>query len=104
MVFIDPITKEFVLREKYLSGNIKEKLLQATASAKLDKKFTKNVNALKAILPKDVSFYDINLKLGAPYIPQEILQEFIAEKLNINVNDVYIYYNQLSHSYRNNFV
>ena len=46
-----PISKTWQTDDAYLSGNIREKLIQAEAAASQDPIYRENVDALKTVLP-----------------------------------------------------
>ena len=77
LVFIDPVRGP-VSREEYLSGNVKKKLAEAAESAKTDASFSRNVEALTAVQPSDISAIDINVKFGSHWIPRPVIQEFVS--------------------------
>lgn len=69
----------WITKDKYLSGNIREKLREAEALALSDSSFDVNVEALKAVLPPIIPAEDIKISLGAPFIPTDMVQEFLFE-------------------------
>ena len=72
----------WVTADEYLSGNIREKLKMAEEFAKEDPKFNINVEKLKEVMPKDLGASEIGIKLGATWIPPEIIKDFIFDILN----------------------
>lgn len=73
----------FVTRDEYLSGDVKTKLQEAEEAAKIDKKFERNVNALKEVQPADLSFNEINVQMGARWVPVEIYNQFLQDVLGV---------------------
>ena len=69
------------IRDQYLSGNVRKKLREAEAAAKIDPRFGPNVEALAAVIPEDVPPGDIYVNFGAPWIAPEYIDEFIKEVL-----------------------
>jgi N12 class adenine-specific DNA methylase len=69
------------IRDKYLSGNVRKKLREAEAAAKIDPRFGPNVEALAAVIPEDVPPGNIYVNFGAPWIAPEYIDEFIKEVL-----------------------
>ncbi len=67
--------------DEYLSGNILEKLNTAKAAAEFDSRFRANVEALKAAMPEPVPADDIRTPLGAPWVPAQYIEEFLAHLL-----------------------
>ena len=71
----------YVTADEYLSGNVRAKLLTAEAAAKNDPELAVNVEALKQVIPKDLSAAEISVRLGTTWIPQEDIQRFVVELL-----------------------
>lgn len=60
----------------YLSGNIRDKIATAEKAAKSDSKFTRNVEMLKATLPRQMTADEITPKLGAAWIEPSYYEDF----------------------------
>ena len=75
----EPIS--YVAADEYLSGNVRNKLTVAELAAKNDPELAVNVEALKKVIPKDLSAAEISVRLGATWIPQEDIQWFVMELL-----------------------
>ena len=71
----------YVAADEYLSGNVRNKLTVAELAAKNDPELAVNVDALKKVIPKDLSAAEISVRLGATWIPQEDIQRFVMELL-----------------------
>ena len=71
----------YVAADEYLSGNVRNKLTVAELAAKNDSELAVNVDALKKVIPKDLSAAEISVRLGATWIPQEDIQRFVMELL-----------------------
>ena len=71
----------YVAADEYLSGNVRTKLIIAEAAAKNDPELIVNVEALKQVIPKDLSAAEISVRLGTTWIPQEDIQQFVMELL-----------------------
>lgn len=74
--------EKYVTADEYLSGNIREKLEVAKMSAAIDPKYQKNVEALEKAMPKELTASEIEVRLGATWIPVEIYQQFLYELLD----------------------
>lgn len=74
--------EEYVTADEYLSGNIREKLEVAKMSATIDPKYQKNLEALEKAMPKELTASEIEVRLGATWIPVEIYQQFLYELLD----------------------
>ena len=71
----------YAAADEYLSGNVRTKLIIAQAAAKDDPELAVNVEALKQVIPKDLSAAEISVRLGTIWIPQEDIQQFVMELL-----------------------
>ena len=71
----------YVTADEYLSGNVRQKLKVAEIAAKSDPTLTLNVEALKQVIPKDLSAAEISVRLGTTWIPESDIQQFVMELL-----------------------
>lgn len=69
----------YVIADEYLSGNIREKLDQAKEAAQTDSRFAGNVSALEKVMPEPLKAGDIDVQLGATWIPAKYVQKFMYE-------------------------
>ena len=67
--------------DEYLSGNVREKLKLAESVCETQPEFKINVEALKQVIPKDLSASEIETRLGSTWIPIDIIENFIYELL-----------------------
>ncbi|WP_445671143.1 DEAD/DEAH box helicase family protein [Paenibacillus sp. FSL K6-2524] len=66
--------------DAYLSGNVREKLRAAKQFAAYDaERYVENVSALEAVQPKDLDASEIDVRLGATWLPPEVIRAFIFE-------------------------
>ena len=71
--------------DEYLSGDIRQKLKAAEAAMEFQEggeRFKANVEALKAVVPKDLEPHEIGVRLGATWIPTSDITDFVHELLN----------------------
>ena len=73
----------WVTADAYLSGKIRDKLTAAQAAAAFDQRYQRNVAALEKILPEDLKPSDITARLGAPWIPADVVASFAEEVLGV---------------------
>lgn len=83
-VFRNPNRDRYETAEIYLSGDVVAKLDQAREAAKTNAELQRNVAALEAVQPPPLTRVDIRVKLGAPWVPAEVYNEFIAKVIGIN--------------------
>lgn len=81
LVFDDPTTGRLVPRAEYLSGNIRRKLADARRAAIGNDMYAPNVEALERVMPADLTPAEIRAKMGAGWIPTEVVQDFLREIL-----------------------
>lgn len=68
--------------EEYLSGNMMRKWKAAKeADKEYDGYFTDNVKAIEKVLPPTVATKDIYVTLGSPWVPTDIIDDFIEHLL-----------------------
>ena len=73
---------KYLMADEYLSGNVREKLVLARKSAELyPEDYTVNVEALERVQPKDLTASEIAVRLGATWLPTEIVEQFMFEFL-----------------------
>ena len=83
VIFRVPNTEpaRYVTADEYLSGDVREKLKIAEIAAKSDPALSLNVEALKQVIPKDLSAAEISVRLGTTWIPESDIQQFVMELL-----------------------
>lgn len=97
-VFVDPETAQPVLRELYLSGDVKTKL-EAVKRA-LDEgheEYRRNVIALGAVIPADIDVGDLYVPLGSPILTSEMVGRFAQSEMGfVHRDDVQARFNTLT--------
>ena len=84
IIFLNPQTNQWETEDQYLSGNVREKLVVADAASQSPTRaFAENVEALKSVQPADLPATEIDVRLGAAWLPPEDVQQFTNELLNI---------------------
>lgn len=78
-IFLVPDTNTYQSASEYLSGDIRQKLDIAENYAEKDSRFAENVAALQAAMPEPLKAGDIDVKIGATWIPKELYQQFMYE-------------------------
>ena len=81
---------------EYLSGNLNHKLKVAKEeNQKYNGYFQANVDALESIVQPDIPVEDIYIMLGSPWVPTDVIDDFIAYMAfggNINTREAKEYY------------
>lgn len=71
----------FVSEDEYLSGNVRQKLWEAKRAAEISEVYRGNVEALEKVQPKDLTASEISVRLGATWIPESDIADFMFELL-----------------------
>lgn len=82
--YTNDITVGWETAEEYLSGYVKDKLAVAEAFAQENEMYLENVKALKEVQPVKLEASDIEVNLGATWIPEEYIMQFAKETLKAN--------------------
>lgn len=94
-LFKDPISEQYVTRDEYLSGNVRQKLAFAEDAARTDPEYERNVTELRAVIPKDIGISDISIELGSPILSVEDTQSFV-DHLAGQANAIELRYNPVT--------
>lgn len=78
LIYHNPSIQSWETADRYLTGNVKEKLALATAATFGDNRYAGNVEALKLVQPADIEAVDISVHLGAAWVPPEVVDEFVS--------------------------
>ena len=81
LVFDEPGTDRLVPAAEYLSGNVRDKLDHAQTALARDSRFAANVDALRAVLPRDLGPDEIRAQLGAAWLERTYVERFLRETL-----------------------
>ena len=87
VIFLNPMhtgeddsSPKYLPADEYLSGNVREKLEWARRSAELyPVDYAANVQALEAVQPKDLTASEISVRLGATWLPEDVVSSFMYE-------------------------
>lgn len=86
-IYRDPDTGSWDTAEHYLSGNVRAALERARAGALLDPQFARNVAALEAVQPAPLSPADIDVGLGAAWVPPRIFAQYFASRCGLRFDN-----------------
>ncbi len=76
--------KRYITADEYLSGNVREKLATAKALAVGNPEYEVHVRELEKVIPEDIKASDIEVRLGATWIPEKYIEQFIYELLDVS--------------------
>ncbi len=80
----DSLKEGWETSDEYLSGNIPRKLKEAKqAEIRSPGRFSENIRALRACMPPEVGIGDIYVTLGSPFVPCEVIDDFILHLVGI---------------------
>jgi N12 class adenine-specific DNA methylase len=80
-VYDDPETGALIRSSEYLSGNVRIKLAAAEKATEQDPAFHVNVDALRAVIPRDLQPAQIESRLGSAWVHARYVQQFLRELL-----------------------
>lgn len=84
LVPTDGNEKKYVTQDEYLSGNVRKKLKEAEYYNSMNPIYESNIKYLKEAQPKDLSASEISIRLGATWIPESVIKDFIKYLLEPN--------------------
>ena len=87
VIFLNPMHgyggnagEKYLTADEYLSGNVREKLEWAKRSAEqYPEDYAAHVQALERVQPVDLTASEIAVRLGATWLPTEVIDQFIYE-------------------------
>ena len=84
VAFVDLERYNFVTADEYLSGNVRRKLrmvkaLQEVLPPEKKELLTRNIDALTAVQPVDLTAGEIGVRIGVNWVPKEIYEQFLYE-------------------------
>ena len=73
---------KYLMADEYLSGNVRQKLAHAKKMNEVfSGDYALNIEALEKVQPKDLTASEIFVRLGATWVPPEIVEQFMFEFL-----------------------
>ncbi len=79
IIFQNPVTDMWETADEYLSGNVREKLAMAKVFAEKHPEYAINVTSLEGVQPKELDASEIEVRIGATWIPSEYIEQFMQE-------------------------
>ena len=79
VIFKNPVTEKWEAADEYLSGNVREKLRTAEHYAESHPEYVPNVEYLKKVQPKDLDAPEIEVRLGAAWVEDTYITQFMGE-------------------------
>ncbi len=84
LLYLNPQTNQWETDDQYLSGNVRDKLVAADAASVSHARFRENVEALKSVQPEDLPASEIDVRLGAVWVPENDIQNFVQHLLGVS--------------------
>ena len=88
VVFKNPVTEKWETADEYLSGNVREKLRVAGRYVGTHPEYAPNVTYLEKVQPKDLDASEIEVRLGATWVEDTYVTQFMGEQLKTPANDL----------------
>lgn len=83
VIFLDPEASsespKYLPADEYLSGNVRKKLAFVKMLLPDHPEYQPNVEALERVQPKDLSASEISVRLGATWLPTDVVESFMYE-------------------------
>ena len=85
--FFDPSERMPIMRGNYLSGNVRDKFRYATLGTRhFGGEMTRNLDALKTVIPAEIPSHDIFVQLGSPWLPPSDVAHFTKAIVTNNMD------------------
>ena len=78
-----PFSESYVVSDDYLSGDVKSKLEDAKRAAEEYPAYKRNVEALEKVQPRDIPVGEINIRMGARWVPDKVYTDFMKKMFGI---------------------
>jgi N12 class adenine-specific DNA methylase len=85
-IYENPEGGKWETADQYLSGNVKRKLQAAEEAAKADRRYERNVDALRAVQPAPKTPAQIDISLGMNWIPGSVYEQFLQRTAGIRAH------------------
>ena len=82
LIFRNPVSGSYETASTYLTGDVRQKHRQAQQYAAQEASYQTNVDALAEVLPAKVQAHEIATPLGAPWIPDEVVNRWAHDHLS----------------------
>ena len=83
VIFLDPSASfgspKYLPADEYLSGNVRKKLEFVKKLVEEYPEYQPNVEALEKVQPQDLSASEISVRLGATWLPTDVVEDFMYE-------------------------
>lgn len=87
-VFWNPETRKYEMAETYLSGDVMRKITMASNALTDDPRMQRNIEKLQKIVPNKVPADNLALSPAAPWMPEEVVQDFARHVFGIGAVNV----------------
>ncbi len=79
VIYKNPLTDEWETADEYLSGNIRGKIEDCQYLCGKSSEYAINVQALKAVQPKELDASEIEVRIGATWIDVQYIEDFMSD-------------------------
>jgi N12 class adenine-specific DNA methylase len=80
IIFYNPGDDDYDIAAQYLSGDVRKKLAQAQEGVEVNPELQRNIDALQKVIPEDIPAEEIRLRIGAQWVPKELVEEYLYER------------------------
>lgn len=79
LAYLNPQNGRIIASNEYLSGNVRNKLSEAIEAAKTNQVYKTNVEDLQRIQPEWITADNIQVQLGATWVPEIYYEQFVEQ-------------------------
>ena len=93
-MFLNPISGDFEVRDKFIAGNVVEKIKAVERSieangGEVNEQIEKSLKALKDAVPTPIPFEDLDFNFGERWIPASVYSSYMTNLFETGVDIVY---------------
>ena len=93
-MFLNPVTGDFEVRDKFIAGNVVEKIKAVERSieangGEVNEQIEKSLKALKDAVPTPIPFEDLDFNFGERWIPASVYSSYMTNLFETGVDIVY---------------
>jgi len=93
-IFLNPLTGDYEVRDKFIAGNVVEKVKAIERSieangGEINDQIEKSLKALKDAVPTPISFEDLDFNFGERWIPASVYSSYMTNLYETGVDIVY---------------
>ena len=93
-MFLNPVTGDFEVRDKFIAGNVVEKIKDIECSieangGEINDQIEESLKALKDAVPTPIPFEDLDFNFGERWIPASVYSSYMSSLFETGVSIIY---------------